>query len=332
MPFLDEVVLDLVAGKGGPGCVSFAREKHMPRGGPDGGNGGDGGSVFVVARTDRNTFDELKGRRRWQAGNGGPGDANNRQGRGGADLFLELPLGTLVKDSERGHVLAELLEADAPILILKGGRGGRGNHAYKGPTRQTPRTADPGDPGSERRVRLELQLLADVGLVGLPNAGKSTLLATVSAARPKVADYAFTTLQPRIGVVERDFQQLTLADLPGLIDGASEGRGLGQRFLKHVERTRVLLHLVDASSGDAEAIAAAWRTVRTELEAYGERIARKPELLVLSKADACAAPPPVAAIARLTGREPVVISSHSGAGVEPLLARLFEIARSGIPA
>src|SRR6185295_14619473 len=209
MPFLDEVSLHLIAGKGGNGCVSFAREKHMPRGGPDGGNGGRGGDVILVARTNRNTFDELKGRRRWQAGHGGQGDANNRHGRGGEDLLIELPIGTIVKDAVRGHILLELLDPDAPVPLLQGGKGGRGNHSFKGPTRQTPRTAELGEIGGERRVRLELQLLADVGLVGLPNAGKSTFLAKVSAARPKIADYPFTTLQPRIGVVERDWEQVT---------------------------------------------------------------------------------------------------------------------------
>ena len=326
MPFLDEVEVELFAGKGGPGCVSFAREKHMPRGGPDGGNGGRGGDIYLVARTARNTFDDLKGKRHFRAGNGGPGDANKRAGKAGADLHLELPVGTIVRDAVRGHVLVELLEADAPVPFLKGGRGGRGNHSFKGPDRQTPRNSEPGEDGETRRIRMELQLLADAGLVGLPNAGKSTLLAALSAARPRIADSPVTTLQPRIGVVERDFEQVTLADLPGLIEGASGGRGLGHQFLKHVERTRVLVHLVDASSGDAEAIVAQWKLVRGELEAYGERIARKAELLVLSKADLCAEPPPVAEVARLTGRQPLVLSSHTKEGLEALATRLFELA------
>jgi GTP-binding protein len=329
MPFLDEVEIELVAGKGGPGCISFAREKHMPRGGPDGGNGGRGGDVILVARTSRNTFDELKGRRLFKGGSGGPGGSNKRAGAAGQDLLLELPQGTIVRDVKRGHVLVELIEADEPVPLLKGGRGGRGNHSFKGPDRQTPRICEPGEDGETRRVRLELRLLADAGLVGLPNAGKSTLLARLSAARPKIAHYPFTTLQPRIGVVERDWEQMTLADLPGLIEGASDGKGLGQRFLKHVERTRVLVHLVDASGGDAEAIAAAWRTVRRELEAYGEEIVGKPELLVLSKVDLCETPPPVAEIERLTGRKPLLLSSHRGDGLEELARRLFELARAG---
>jgi GTP-binding protein len=332
MPFLDEVTLHLVSGKGGNGCVSFAREKHMPRGGPDGGNGGDGGDVLMVARVNRNTFDDLKGRRLWRAGSGGPGDANNRAGRRGDDLLIELPVGTIVKDAARGHVLLELLEPDVPVAILQGGKGGRGNHSFKGPSRQTPRNCDPGAPATERRVKLELQLLADVGLVGLPNAGKSTLLAKISAARPKIADYPFTTLQPRIGVVEHDWRQITVADLPGLIEGASAGKGLGHQFLRHVERTRVLVHLVDASSGDAEAIAAAWRSVREELAAYGERVAAKPEVLVLSKVDARSGSLPVAEVARLTGQEPVLLSSHDGRGIEELVRRLFEVAGAGLGA
>ncbi len=328
MPFLDEVEIELFAGKGGQGAVSFAREKHMPRGGPDGGNGGRGGNIYLVACTSRNTFDDLKGRRHFRSGKGGPGEANNRHGRDGDDLHIELPVGTIVRDAKRGHVLLELLEPDLPVPFLKGGRGGRGNHSFKSSERQTPRMSEPGEEGEVRRIRMELQLLADAGLVGLPNAGKSTFLATVSAARPKIASYPFTTLQPRIGVVESDFEQLTLADLPGLIEGASDGKGLGQQFLKHVERTRVLVHLVDASSGDAESIAQAWRTVRTELEAYGDRIAKKPELLVLSKSDAREDAVPVAEVARLTGRAPLVLSSHARTGVNELVKRLFALAGS----
>lgn len=326
MPFLDEVVVDLVAGRGGAGMVSFIRTSHQPRGGPDGGNGGRGGDVILVAARARNTFDDLKGRRRFRAGDGGNGEPNKRNGRAGADLRLELPVGTRVHDAQRGHLLAELLEDGEEVAFLKGGRGGRGNHAFKGPDRQTPRISEPGEAGESRRVRLELQLLADAGLVGLPNAGKSTLLGALSAARPKVAAYPFTTLQPRIGVVERDFAQLTLADLPGLIEGASAGRGLGLQFLKHVERTRVLVHLVDASSGDVDAIVRAWRLVRDEIEAYGGAIAGKPELLVLSKADLLAAPLALDELARRTGREPLLLSSHSRQGLDEFAARLFALA------
>jgi GTP-binding protein len=298
----------------------------MPRGGPDGGNGGRGGDIRLVASTSTNTFDDLKGKRIFRAGRGGPGEANNRAGRTGADVEILVPVGTIVRDAARGHVLLELLEPDVPVTLLKGGRGGRGNHSFKGPDRQTPRISEPGEPGEERRVRLELQILADAGLVGLPNAGKSTLLAALSAARPKIAAYPFTTLEPRLGVVDHDFEQLTLADLPGLIEGASEGRGLGDQFLKHVERTRVLVHVVDASAGDAEAIAAAWRTVRAELEAYGDRVGAKAELLVLSKLDLREEPLPLEEIARLTGREPIAISSQSGAGMPEFVQRLFELA------
>jgi len=329
--FLDELEVHLVAGKGGPGCISFAREKHMPRGGPDGGNGGHGGDVLLIARTSRNTFAELKGRRLFRAGNGEPGDANNRAGRSGDDLLLELPVGTIVRDAARGHTLVELLTADETVPFLKGGRGGRGNHSFKGPDRQTPRIREPGEPGEERRVRLELKILAEVGLVGLPNAGKSTLLSVLSAARQKIAAYPFTTLQPRIGVVEHDYERLTIADLPGLIEGANEGRGLGHQFLRHVERTGLLVHLVDASSGDAESIAAAWRTVRAELEAYGDEVAAKPELLVLTKIDArTGSPPPVDEVARLTGRETLALSSLSGEGLDALRERLFD--RKDFPA
>ena len=329
--FLDEVAIELFAGNGGPGCVSFAREKHMPRGGPDGGNGGRGGNVLMVASKATNTFDDLKGKRHFRAKSGGPGEANNRHGRDGADLVIALPLGTIVRDAVRGHVLLELLEGGEPVIVVHGGRGGRGNHSFKGPDRQTPRNCEPGDVGETRRVRLELKLLADAGLVGLPNAGKSTLLAKLSHARPKIADYPFTTLQPRLGVVERDWEQLTISDLPGLIEGASDGRGLGHQFLKHVERTRVLVHLVDASSGDAESLAQAWRTVHTELEAYGDLIAGKPELIVLSKADSREDEVPRAEFERLTGRPAYVISSHDGRGLDELVARLFALRRAADP-
>jgi GTP-binding protein len=248
-------------------------------------------------------------------------------GRAGASLRIELPIGTIVRDAERGHVLAELCEPGVEVILLCGGSGGRGNHAFRGPTRQTPRNSEPGEPGPERKVKLELRLLADVGLVGLPNAGKSTLLAAISRARPAIASYAFTTLSPKLGVVEHDWERITVADLPGLIEGASLGRGLGDRFLKHVERTRVLVHLVDASDADADAIVEAWRTVRAELEAYGEEVAAKPELLVLAKADLRRGPMPAVEVGRRTGRETIAVSALTGGGLDELLARLIAAVR-----
>ena len=303
--------------------MSFHRERYLPRGGPDGGDGGRGGDLYLVARTNVTTLDALKGKRHFRAGKGMPGGPAKCYGKDGADLHVELPVGTMVRDMPRGHVLVELLQPDEPLLFLKGGKGGRGNFSYRSATRQTPRFAQPGQGAQVRKVQLELKLMADVGLIGLPNAGKSTLLRTISHARPKVGAYAFTTLAPRIGMVEHDYETITVADLPGLLEGAHEGKGLGDRFLRHVERNRVLVHLVDASAGNLERLIEDHQTVRGELEAYGARVSEKPYLLVLSKVDACRVPPPVAEFAAAVGHPVLTLSSLQGEGISPLIEAMF---------
>lgn len=248
--FLDEATIDVQAGDGGNGIVAFHREKFVPRGGPTGGHGGRGGDVVLVADEGLNTLHKFRFTQRYEAGRGGHGGGSNRHGRDGEDLEITVPVGTLVTDAVTGDLLADLVAHGQRVVVARGGRGGRGNSAFKSPTHQAPRIAEKGEPGARLRIRLELKLIADVGVIGMPNAGKSTLLSVVSAARPKIADYPFTTLVPNLGVVEVGYDTLVLADVPGLIAGSSTGHGLGDRFLRHIERTRLLLHLVDGSAPD----------------------------------------------------------------------------------
>jgi len=287
MKFIDEADISVEAGSGGRGSVSFRREKFVPRGGPDGGDGGDGGSVYLVAREGINTLADFRVQRRFRAENGRGGAGQNMTGAAGADLEVEVAKGTEVYDLDTGEKLGDLTHDGERLLVAKGGMGGRGNTRFKSSVNRAPRQFDPGEPGERRRLKLQLKLLADVGLLGAPNAGKSTLTRAVSAARPKVADYPFTTLIPQLGVVrvgpDRSF---VIADIPGLIEGAAQGAGLGIRFLKHLERTRLLLHVVDAcaetSGGDA---AAAYRAVEHELGAYSGVLKDRPRWLVLNKLD-----------------------------------------------
>jgi GTPase len=323
--FIDETEITVSSGRGGDGLVSFRREKFVPRGGPDGGDGGRGGDVVLRASTHLNTLAGLQHRRRYKAGNGQPGGANNRTGRDGESLLIEVPVGTLVRDRERGHVLRDLSAADMEFVVVAGGRGGKGNKHFAHSTNQTPRRATQGQDGVVRELRLELRLVADVGLVGLPNAGKSTFLSRVSAARPKVADYPFTTLEPVLGIVHREELGLVIADIPGLIEGAHAGAGLGDRFLRHVARTRVLLHLVDASEG-AEVAIKAFRTVRSELELSGLDLKDKPVVVALSRADTVEDPAAVAHDLEQACSEPVcVLSAHTGLGVADVLGRLARL-------
>ena len=320
MRFIDEVTIDVRAGHGGAGCVSFRREKYIPKGGPDGGNGGRGGHVILVASTRKNTLQELYLRKHLYAQNGQPGMGRDRHGRNGEDIIVEVPVGTVVKN-EAGEVLADLDAEGARCMLARGGRGGLGNASFKSSTNQAPRYAQPGEPGEEGRRRLELKVMADVGLVGLPNAGKSSLLARISNAHPKVADYPFTTLKPVLGeVFTEDGDGFVVADIPGLIEGAHEGRGLGSRFLRHVERTRLLLHLVDAAD-PARDIEAQMREVEAELRGYGDAVWGKPRLLVVNKVDALTDEMRAAALeaARATGLETFVISAVTGEGVTALL-------------
>src|SRR5690348_3565714 len=284
MKFLDQAKIYIRSGNGGAGAVSFRREKYIEYGGPDGGDGGRGGDVWVEAVDGLNTLIDYRYQQHFKAKTGEHGMGRNRHGADGEDVLLRVPVGTQVLSEDKETLLADLDEAGKRIRLLKGGNGGFGNTHFKGPINQAPRFAMPGQEGEEAWIWLRLKLIADVGLVGLPNAGKSTFLAAASAARPKIADYPFTTLAPNLGVVDLSAnERFVLADIPGLIEGASEGAGLGVRFLGHVERTAVLIHLVDATEED---VGAAWRTVRHELEAYGEELADKSEILALNKIDA----------------------------------------------
>ncbi|WP_428102222.1 Obg family GTPase CgtA [Candidatus Rariloculus sp.] len=287
MKFVDEADIRVDAGRGGDGCVSFRREKFVPRGGPDGADGGDGGTVFLAAREHLNTLVEFRVRRRFSAENGRGGAGRNMTGASAEDLSVAVPKGTEVRDIDTGELLGDLTEAGATLLVARGGRGGKGNSRFKSSTNRTPRQSTPGEPGEQRHLQLALKLLADVGLLGAPNAGKSTLTRALSAAKPKVASYPFTTLHPHLGVVRVDTDQsFVVADIPGLIAGAADGAGLGIRFLKHLERTRLLLHLVDAGSGlSAGDAGAEFRAIEAELGRYSERLARQPRWLVLNKLD-----------------------------------------------
>jgi GTP-binding protein len=287
--FIDEATVHVQAGRGGDGCVAFRREKYVPRGGPSGGDGGDGGSVIVAGDRSLNTLYHLRHTRHVVADRGRHGEGSNRAGRSSVDVRIRVPPGTLVHDDATGELLAEILTGDEEVVVARGGRGGRGNARFATATRQAPDWSEPGREGEERQLRFELKLLADVGLVGLPNAGKSTFISVVSAARPKVADYPFTTLVPQLGVVARDplREPFVIADLPGLIRGAASGAGLGVQFLKHIERCRVLVHLVDLSAAaDSARVETEVSTVERELEAFNPDLLRRARFLVGSKLDA----------------------------------------------
>ncbi|HEX5650057.1 MAG TPA: GTPase ObgE [Steroidobacteraceae bacterium] len=287
MKFVDEATIKVQAGNGGRGMVSFRREKFIPFGGPDGGDGGDGGNVFLVARQGLNTLADFRYKRNFKAVNGEPGGSADCSGRGGGDLEVEVPVGTVVYDVDTEETLGDLATDGTRLLVAKGGKGGLGNQRFKSSTNRTPRKATPGYPGEKRELRLELKLLADVGLLGLPNAGKSTLISVVSAARPRIADYPFTTLHPNLGVVYvGEHQSFVMADIPGVIEGAAEGAGLGIRFLKHLQRTRLLLHLVDIAPPDPEADPVVdARSIAAELKKFSPALAQRERWLVLNKID-----------------------------------------------
>ncbi len=330
--FVDRVTIDVQAGRGGDGAVSFLREAYRPRGGPDGGDGGDGGSVILKVTTHRMTLEELAQKQRYKAESGKPGQGRNCTGRKGRDVRLRVPPGTLVLDDASGELVADLTEPDQELVLAEGGRGGKGNARFATAINQAPRVATRGTEGQKGRYRLELKLIAEVGIVGLPNAGKSTFISRVSRAKPKVADYPFTTLVPNLGVARLGVErELIIADIPGLIEGASEGKGLGDDFLRHVERTRVLLHLVDGAgpeAGGPEPVDA-YRTIRGELERYaGGDLAGKPEVVALNKVDALA--PEVieeraAALAAAAGGPVRRISAVTGAGCREVLDELYAL-------
>ncbi|MCC7388686.1 MAG: GTPase ObgE [Phycisphaerales bacterium] len=283
--FVDEAVIEVRAGNGGDGRVSFYRAKYIPKGGPDGGDGGDGGSIVLVADEGLNTLYDFRGTHHWHAEHGESGGSGQCHGRNGEDKRITMPPGTLVFDAATGELLCDLRK-DEEFVIARGGRGGKGNEFFKSSTNQAPRQAEPGGPGERKTLRLELRLIADVGLIGMPNAGKSTLLSVLTRATPKIADYPFTTLVPQLGIAVVDAsRRIVLADIPGLIEGAASGAGLGVEFLRHVERTRVLLHVVDAMPGDGSDPVANYKTVREELFAHSPRLAEKTELVALNKLD-----------------------------------------------
>jgi len=325
MKFLDEAKVYIQSGAGGNGCVAFRREKFIEFGGPSGGDGGKGGDVVAQAVDGLNTLIDYRYQQHFKAKRGGNGMGKDRHGANGADAVLKVPVGTQIFEEDGETLLADLTELGQDVVVAKGGNGGFGNAHFKSSTNRAPRHANPGQPAEERTIRLRLKLIADAGLIGLPNAGKSTFLAAVTAAKPKIADYPFTTLHPQLGVVRSDAREFVLADIPGLIAGAHEGAGLGDRFLGHIERCRVLLHLVDATGEDA---GAAYRVVRDELEAYGHGLTEKPEIVALSKADALTAEEikgQAARLKRVAKKTPLVLSAHSGEGVATALRRLLAV-------
>ncbi len=328
MKFLDQAKVYIRSGNGGQGCVSFRREKYIAFGGPDGGSGGRGGDVWVEAVDGLNTLIDYRYRQHFKARPGGHGMGRDRSGARGEDVILKVPAGTQVFEEDGKTLLADLTELGDRVRLATGGNGGFGNAHFKSSTNQAPRHANPGQPGEEKWIILRLKLIADIGLVGLPNAGKSTFLSRVSAAKPKIADYPFTTLHPNLGVVRHRDREFVLADIPGLIEGAHEGAGVGDRFLGHVERCRFLLHLVDAAG---EEPLQAYRTVRGELAAYGHGLAEKPELVVLSRADAAGEGLSQVAddLAALAGAAPFIVSAVTGRGMDVLLDACLDLLAGG---
>jgi GTPase len=334
MHFIDEATITVRSGDGGRGCVSFRREKFVPRGGPDGGTGGDGGSVWLVVSPHLSTLLDFRYRNLHKAKRGQHGMGKNMNGRNAPDLRIAVPPGTMVQDADTGEPLADLVRPGQTFRAASGGRGGRGNSSFTSPVNQAPDHAEPGGAGQERRLRLELKLIAQFGLIGLPNAGKSTLLSRISRARPKIAEYPFTTLSPVLGVVSHRDEEFVVADLPGLIEGAHHGAGLGLRFLRHVERTEGLVHVVDAGAEPGE-IAAAYRTVRAEMENFRSGLLSRPTLLVFNKMDLPGARGNAKAALGEIGLPPqdaFCVSAATGEGLVPLLDALLRIRRSSVHA
>ncbi|MCB9844371.1 MAG: GTPase ObgE [Phycisphaeraceae bacterium] len=327
--FVDEAHITVVAGDGGNGCVSFRREKFIPKGGPDGGNGGDGGDVVLAVDEGLNTLMEFRGVHEWRARSGEHGRGSQQYGARGDDRVITVPPGTIAHDEDTDELLCDLAPGDR-FVVARGGRGGRGNEHFKSSTNQAPRKAEPGEPGERRRLRLELRLIAEVGLVGKPNAGKSTLLKALTRATPKVGAYPFTTLHPQLGIAELDSERrIILADIPGLIEGAARGAGLGHEFLRHIERTSIVLHLLEVEPGDGTSPEENYRAIRAELAAYSSALAGKPEIIALSKADlvsdeeALRARMDAVRAAAGSEREITMISAASGRGLRDLLERLW---------
>jgi GTP-binding protein len=328
MGFIDEVLITVRSGDGGKGCVSFRREKFIPKGGPDGGDGGRGGNVFFRATERLATLIDFKYRRLFRARNGEPGRGKSQTGKNGKDIRIEVPIGTLLYDEETVQEIADLVHDGQEILVLEGGQGGKGNQHFATSTSRAPRMAQPGIPGEEKRLRLSLKSLADIGLVGLPNAGKSTLLSSLTTAKPKIADYPFTTLTPNLGVMTlTEDKRLTVADIPGLVEGASEGKGLGHRFLKHIERTRLLLHVMDVTYSPAQSLLEDFFVVRKELEDYHVNVAAKDQMVVINKIDLYSVQHrdvrEVKEALKNLGIESYPVSALTGEGIEDLKIALF---------
>lgn len=337
--FVDEAEITIKSGDGGNGCVSFRRQKYVPKGGPDGGDGGRGGDVVFIADENVNTLMDFRGKHHWNAEDGEDGRSKQQIGADGRDCEIRVPPGTLVYRAGSGELLFDLGPGDR-FVVAPGGKGGYGNEHYKSPTNQAPKHASPGEPGTELHLRLELKLIADVGIIGLPNAGKSTLLSAVTSATPKIADYPFTTLTPQLGIAALDgSRRLVLADIPGLIEGASEGAGLGHEFLRHIERTRVLVHLLDAKPDDGSTPAGNYLKIREELRRYSSELAEKDEVIVLSKIDLLSEDESVkAVVAKLRSDlklgaevEVVAVSAASRRGLSELLETLWGVVRPVVP-
>jgi GTP-binding protein len=323
--FVDRVTIYVRGGDGGKGCLSFRREKYAPRGGPDGGDGGAGGSVVIRAAEGHSNLAHLSHQRHWKAGRGEHGQGSNCFGRGADDLVIEVPPGTIVRDRDRGHVLRDLKSQGESVVVARGGRGGHGNAHFKSATNRAPRQHEQGLPGEERWIVLELKVIADVGLIGLPNAGKSTLLSRISRAHPEIADYPFTTRYPNLGTVIVDSENaFVVADIPGLIEGAHQGHGLGHEFLRHVERTGLLVHLVESLPADESDPVQNYLMIRHELAQYSPALAERPELLVMTKMDLTGAEEARDRIARELGRDLVAISAVTGAGIPALIHDIQE--------
>lgn len=324
---VDHAEIYICGGKGGDGCMSFRREKYIPKGGPDGGDGGDGGSVWAVASPQVETLLDFSGRHHWIARNGVPGMGKRKSGHQGEDILIEMPVGTLIYDRQTDILIKDLATKGDRICIAEGGKGGRGNAHFARATHQVPREFETGEPGQERWLRLDLKLIADVGLVGLPNAGKSTLLSRLSRAKPKIANYPFTTLRPQLGIVELSgHRRFVMADIPGLIEGAHQGAGLGDEFLRHIERTSVILHIVDVGGtfGEVDPVES-YRTIRRELERYSPALAEKAEIVVANKVDAVGDSTSVEDFAKALDRPVLPISAIVGTGVSSMLEKLWQL-------
>jgi GTP-binding protein len=325
--FIDEAMITVRSGSGGKGCVSFRREKFIPRGGPDGGDGGKGGDIILKTTSGKRTLYQFRYQNHFKAENGANGQSKQKTGKNGQNLIIELPPGTLVFDANTGSLIKDLVNTGETFVLLKGGRGGQGNTKFKTSTHRTPRFAQPGESGETKTLKLELKLLADVGIIGLPNAGKSTLIAAISSARPKIGNYPFTTLTPSLGVVRTDrAEPFVVADIPGLIKGAHQGTGLGIKFLRHIERTRILVHLIDVSAVDPDDPLSGYDTINHEIAMYDEKLAEKPQIVVLNKLDLPGARQSAEIFqSALKGEKISFISALTGQGLAELTSQIIQL-------